>query len=285
MPLLTMKTALGRASRRVSQTSGSRKKPEDKQAGSHRNKTKAAKTDRKARRAPSIRDLQKAFDASSSEIIEYEEEPRVRRPPEDRLVAAMAGPESAGPEAAAQESAAPAELKRNEDVTSSSPDVTTDAPSTTAKPETKSGGTSNLATATFSSWSISTKTSTRLATSASSMSLTQRTRTTPLGNLAGTTQRATTTAWPTSWSSPERPSPEVQALTGRLRHMHAAVAARRCRWPSRCRASRDVTLRGRGVISARLVCTAFRANATITHGCGQICKKKKKKKSSTFLRH
>lgn len=142
MPLLTMKIAFGRASRRVSQTRGSSKKSKDKQAGSHRNKTKAAKTDRKARRAPSIRDLQKAFDASSSEIIEYEEEPRVRRPPEDRLVAAMsgpesAGPESAGPEAAAQESAAPAELKRNEDVTSSPPDVTTDEALTTAKPETK----------------------------------------------------------------------------------------------------------------------------------------------------
>lgn len=60
--------------------------------------------------------------------------------------------------------------------------------------------------------------------------------------------------------------------------MLAAVAARRCRWPSRCRASRDVTLRGRGVISARPVCTAFRANATITHGCGQTCKKTKKQK-------
>lgn len=60
--------------------------------------------------------------------------------------------------------------------------------------------------------------------------------------------------------------------------MRAAVAARRCRWPSRCRASRDVTLRGRGVISARPVCTAFRANATVTHGCGQTCKKKRRKK-------
>ena len=76
MPLLTMKIALGRAVRRASKTSGSSKKSKDKQAGSHRNKTKAAKTDRKARRAPSIRDLQKAFDASSLEIIEYEEEPR-----------------------------------------------------------------------------------------------------------------------------------------------------------------------------------------------------------------
>lgn len=119
MPLRTMKKNLGRALRSVNPTSFS-KRSKDKKA-SHKNKTKAAKADRKYRKIPSVRDLHKVFENSSLEIIEYGEEPGPQRPPVDHSVADLAVPE-----------AAPAQQNQNDVV--SSPDVTNDAPST--QPET-----------------------------------------------------------------------------------------------------------------------------------------------------